>query len=281
MFCKPVLSKGEDRAALAAPRQAGFTLIELLVVVAIIAILAAILFPVFAQAREKSRQASCLSNERQIGLAILAYTQDYDETLPLGSYMDPTNTSPTPWMNIIDPYVKGGYPTRAADSGNKTYGIFACPSFDSSIIADRPSHSYAVNQTLMPSHINEAIPVWGKPSPATLAVLLFPPQNVLVVEAAGNRIFTDGDDVNSRAGQPNVAQQTQAVYMLARGRHGKGSNYLFGDGHAKWFRISAAGSYTRRGSQWWEVDPITSTNGVVWRRADNPSAAGWFKQDEQ
>ena len=61
-------------------RKAGFTLIELLVVIAIIAILTAILFPVFAQAREKARQSACLSNEKQIGLAMLQYCQDYDET---------------------------------------------------------------------------------------------------------------------------------------------------------------------------------------------------------
>src|SRR5437899_8394574 len=59
-----------------------FTLIELLVVIAIIAILAAILFPVFAQARGKARQAACLSNQKQIGTAIMMYAQDYDETMP-------------------------------------------------------------------------------------------------------------------------------------------------------------------------------------------------------
>src|SRR5438552_2209807 len=62
--------------------RAGFTLIELLVVIAIIAILAAILFPVFAQAREKAREATCLSNNKQIGLAVQMYMQDYDNTYP-------------------------------------------------------------------------------------------------------------------------------------------------------------------------------------------------------
>jgi prepilin-type N-terminal cleavage/methylation domain-containing protein len=65
-------------------RRRGFTLIELLVVIAIIAILAAILFPVFAQAREKARQASCLSNLKQLGLAAMMYVQDYDEVYPGG-----------------------------------------------------------------------------------------------------------------------------------------------------------------------------------------------------
>lgn len=72
-------------------RKIGFTLIELLVVIAIIAILAAILFPVFAQARAKGRQTQCISNEKQIGTALLSYVQDYDETMPIGGFNGPMN----------------------------------------------------------------------------------------------------------------------------------------------------------------------------------------------
>ncbi|GAB4455712.1 MAG: hypothetical protein OHK0029_12240 [Armatimonadaceae bacterium] len=74
-----------------------FTLIELLVVIAIIAILAAILFPVFAQAREKARQTACLSNAKQMGLGVMMYAQDYDETMPRrspGKAEAPTLPSP-------------------------------------------------------------------------------------------------------------------------------------------------------------------------------------------
>src|SRR5207302_4323104 len=93
----------------------GFTLIELLVVIAIIAILAAILFPVFAQAREKARQAGCLSNTRQIGTAVSMYVQDYDETFPFSDDFGnpPFKIKGSPiqggyryWGDEIFPYVK-------------------------------------------------------------------------------------------------------------------------------------------------------------------------------
>jgi prepilin-type N-terminal cleavage/methylation domain-containing protein/prepilin-type processing-associated H-X9-DG protein len=98
-------------------QRSGFTLIELLVVIAIIAILAAILFPVFAQAREKARQTTCLSNLRQVGLGLHMYAQDYDEVLPtsvdVGNFADPK--APTNFLGALIPYIK-------------STGIFVCPS---------------------------------------------------------------------------------------------------------------------------------------------------------
>src|SRR5690349_11776336 len=81
-------------------RETGFTLIELLVVIAIIAILAAILFPVFAQARAKARGVSCLSNVKQCGIAYAMYVQDYDETSPNG------RGGGWEWWTEVQPYIK-------------------------------------------------------------------------------------------------------------------------------------------------------------------------------
>jgi prepilin-type N-terminal cleavage/methylation domain-containing protein len=100
-------------------RHAGFTLIELLVVIAVIAILAAILFPVFAQAREKARQAVCTSNVKQIGLALAMYTQDYDELMPTQlpqiAPINGGNIDRMPYDMQLMPYIKNDH-------------VFACPS---------------------------------------------------------------------------------------------------------------------------------------------------------
>ncbi len=99
-------------------RPLAFTLIELLVVIAIISILAAILFPVFAKVREKARQTSCASNERQIGLAMLQYVQDFDEAEPQSYYGSNTAASDAvnyKWMDAVFPYVKNE-------------AVFTCPS---------------------------------------------------------------------------------------------------------------------------------------------------------
>ena len=97
-----------------------FTLVELLVVIAVIAILAALLFPVFAQAREKARQAACASNLRQIGMAFAMYTEDYDERLPdrrdLKLSLPGGSSAKTAWMAIANAAIARGRLTTAINS---------------------------------------------------------------------------------------------------------------------------------------------------------------------
>jgi prepilin-type N-terminal cleavage/methylation domain-containing protein/prepilin-type processing-associated H-X9-DG protein len=115
-------------------RKAAFTLIELLVVLTIISILAAILFPVFAQAREKARGAVCLSNSRQMGLAISLYAEDYDERLPMGANYGPAGQNR--WYYWIAPY-------------QKTRAINLCPSAPAQKPGDPAAGGYGCDINVM------------------------------------------------------------------------------------------------------------------------------------
>jgi prepilin-type N-terminal cleavage/methylation domain-containing protein/prepilin-type processing-associated H-X9-DG protein len=131
-----------------------FTLIELLVVIAIIAILAAILFPVFAKAREKARQATCLSNEKQLGLAMMQYVQDSDEMYPVGLI----NHGPNPINQMVDQWWSSTTTgTGAGWAGSlspyiKSTGLLSCPddatAGGSSALGKYVPSSYALNWLL-------------------------------------------------------------------------------------------------------------------------------------
>jgi prepilin-type N-terminal cleavage/methylation domain-containing protein len=150
-------------------RRTGFTLIELLVVIAIIAILAAILFPVFAQAREQARLSTCLSNFKQIGTGVTMYLQDYDETFPPSRVARPPGASDCSqkvitWKTVTLPYVKN-------------FGVYKCPSNTHNKEGDETKNaepayptfpiSYAVSgSALHESLVKGGMPLAAIPEPA-------------------------------------------------------------------------------------------------------------------
>lgn len=213
-----------------------FTLIELLVVIAIIAILASILFPVFAQAREKARAASCSSNFKQLGVAFTMYLQDYNEVvLPRYSAcpaLGPSATpdAPTLWTSTIQPYVKNQQ-------------VFVCPSSTKSVYGEtwntRSAVSAGYNQTISGWYYTTADGC-GRMILPTLSSIQYPAKNVMFADsmpgalADGYRGYLFG---NTALNVPYNAPGVTAGSLGAR--HSGGTNLTFFDGHAKWFNGAA------------------------------------------
>ena len=241
----------------------GFTLIELLVVIAIIAILAAILFPVFAQARAKARQTSCLSNTRQLGTALMMYYQDYDEVILLNSYGGAaTATTPlgSSWADTLQSYVKNrdvlvcpsavfNNPATDCRGGN--------PAFDSDcwVTIQGRVCTYTLNNVY-----------FGTGSDHTRYGQLFEKGQRAVsdIEDVSGTIFC-GDGNGFQAANtgaalvltPDVLKDYQGIaprYKILRptanqgsfiARHSDGMNFIFFDGHAKWLKFEEAGKTVR------------------------------------
>lgn len=213
------------------PQRRGFTLIELLVVIAIIAILAAILFPVFAQARAAARKTACMANVKQMATAWTMYSQDYDEMVVPWSTDGSSNGIAFIWDRLIQPY-------------QKNEGILHCPSS----VSIR-SYSYSAN-------VGGASP---SPPLRALASLQNVSSTPIIADAlgmgdpgiaAGNNIdgwslsFVIPDNVGGQQaravkyGTGEVKWASSAARTIAAsiagGIHSDGANYAFADGHAKW-----------------------------------------------
>jgi prepilin-type N-terminal cleavage/methylation domain-containing protein/prepilin-type processing-associated H-X9-DG protein len=205
--------------------KSAFTLIELLVVMAIISLLAAILFPVFGRARENARRASCQNNLRQIGMGVMQYTQDWDERLPYNAwdpphggvnyYMDPSHTkASTP--RGIQPYLK-------------SIQVFVCPSahvYTGALPDDVSNTSYYEN---------------GVVTARMLAAIPESANTVLIQEGEGrsNTYYSRPTAAYCPVGQYSFFQfYPTAGNPAYNNYHFNGGNLLFCDGHVKWRKVT-------------------------------------------
>jgi len=241
----------------------GFTLIELLVVIAIISILAAILFPVFARARENARKAACMSNLKQIGLGLMMYVQDYDETYPV-SYFAGAPAGKLTWYDVLDPYIKSDQ-------------VFVCPTagkIESTGASDPSSGGYGFN--VGGTHTNTTngtgngfgyrsqANYWFTPNgsgPLRLAGVDEPSNTFIICDPASNAYSHNGWIAvgYSNAGFMPVLHGGQVgpfTGTVSAPPISGGGNYIFADGHVKYVQASQA-----YGSARWNVNK-SDTTGV-------------------
>jgi len=205
-----------------------FTLIELLVVIAIIAILAAILFPVFAKARAKARQSSCMSNIKQLTLAALQYTQDYDQLWMLtdvvpGMPQGGQGTNVCWWRFYPYPYVKN-------------WQLFVCPDG----IRNAANAADSTNQFHFNYGYNSALRARADAAITTPAALIaLGDASHWHGDGCGGRSFAWARvDLRPSGSACNASQPTNWVESCTR--HAAGSNLGFADGHAKWMQAASA-----------------------------------------
>ncbi len=245
----------------------GFTLIEILVVIAIISILAAILFPVFARARENARRASCQSNLKQIALGFLQYNQDYDSKFPWFG-MNPANnadsSNPFGWADALQPYIKSAQVFQCPsenDGSNSNPTQVGYTDYWYNAMLDARSES-AINQSSLTILTGD-----GTSSTSRYAfngcVAVNGSDPAQQAQDGATILQGYGGDLAAFCAPNSIAQYPPSAdggttYPL--GRHLDGANYAFTDGHVKWLKGNG--------------NPITQSSAVMNAATDSAHNTG-------